>query len=70
LDGGADGLSKIRAIAAELRGHLNPDGVVLIEVGCDQGQRVVEILEKAGLTDISIETDMAGKDRFIVGRCP
>ena len=69
LDGGTSGLEKIRAISAQLRTHLRPDGVVLMEIGYDQGKRVQEILENIELSDISIEHDMAGKDRFIVGRC-
>jgi len=70
LDGGTDGLEKIEAIAAQLRMYLRPDGVVLMEIGHDQGARVQEILENIELVDVSIERDMAGKDRFIVGRCP
>ncbi len=70
LDGGTDGLQKIRAIAAQLRTHLRPDGVVLMEIGHDQGEGAKEILENIELADVSIERDMAGKDRFVVGRCP
>ena len=40
-----------------------------MEIGYDQGVRAQEILENIELSDISIERDMAGKDRFIVGRC-
>jgi len=69
LDGGTDGLEKIRAIAAQLRTYLRPDGVVLMEIGHDQGVHAQEILENIELADVSIECDMAGKDRFIVGRC-
>jgi len=70
LDGGTDGLERIRAIAAQLRTHLRPDGVVLMEIGHDQGACVQEILRNIELVDVSIERDMAGKGRFIVGRCP
>jgi release factor glutamine methyltransferase len=68
LDGGADGLEKIRMMAVQLPHHLNPDGVVLLEIGHDQGARVQEILESIGLSEVTITGDMAGKDRFAVGR--
>jgi len=61
LDGGPDGFEKIRVIAAQIRDHLRPDGVVLMEIGHDQGEEVVAILERVGLADVGIERDMAGK---------
>jgi len=70
LDGGSDGLEKVHAIAAQLREYLQPNGVVLLEIGHDQGPRVKKMLENIGLVGVSIERDMAGKDRFAVGRCP
>jgi release factor glutamine methyltransferase len=70
LDGGADGLEKIRSIASQLDLHLRPDGVVLMEIGYAQGASVKQVLESAGLVDVSIERDMSGKDRFVVGRWP
>ncbi len=70
LDGGPDGLDAVRAIAAGLREHLNPGGVVLMEIGSDQGRAAVEILTAIGLVDVTIERDMAEKERFVVGRCP
>ena len=70
LDGGDDGLDKVRAIAHQLRDHLRPDGVVVMEIGYDQGEEAKGILESIGLADVSIEHDIAGKDRFVMGRCP
>jgi release factor glutamine methyltransferase len=70
LDGGADGLDKVREIAEGLRAHLRPDGVVLMEIGHRQGDRVKQLFESIELVDVSVERDMADKDRFVVGRCP
>jgi len=70
LNGGTDGLDKIRQIAAELRTYLQPNGVVLMEIGQEQGNRVKQLLESIELVDICVEHDMAEKDRFVVGRCP
>lgn len=48
LKGGTDGLDFYRRIAAGLREHLLPGGVLLLEVGFDQAERVAELLRAAG----------------------
>jgi release factor glutamine methyltransferase len=68
LDGGADGLERIRAIVSQIMHHLRPAGTVLMEVGHDQGARVKTMLEDVGLVYVEVERDMAGKERFISGR--
>lgn len=68
LDGGADGLERIRAIVSQVVHHLLPDGTVLMEIGHDQGARVKTMLEDIGLVHVTVERDMAGKERFISGR--
>ena len=70
LDGGKDGLEKIREIATKLRIHLHPNGVVLMEIGHEQGDRVKSIFESIELVDVSVIRDMSERDRFVVGRCP
>ncbi len=70
LDGGEDGLEQIRRIASPILSYLQPGGVVLMEIGHQQGAQGVEIFTSSGLVDVGIERDMAGKDRYLVGRCP
>ena len=48
LKGGTDGFDFYRRIAAGLRKHLLPGGVLLLEVGFDQAERVAELLRAAG----------------------
>lgn len=48
LKGGMDGLDFYRRIATGLRKHLLPGGVLLLEVGFDQAERVAELLRAAG----------------------
>lgn len=48
LKGGMDGLDFYRRIAVGLRKHLLPGGVLLLEVGFDQAERVAELLRAAG----------------------
>ncbi len=69
LDGGKDGLEKIREIVSKLRIHLRPSGVVLMEIGHEQGDRVKSMLENIELVDVSVIRDMSERDRFVVGRC-
>ena len=41
LSGGADGLSLIRRMLDQVPDRLAPGGLVALEMGCDQGDRVV-----------------------------
>lgn len=68
LDGGTDGLEKIRAITASLVSHLRPGGTVLIEIGHDQGARARKLFEDVGLEGVAVERDLSGKERFVAGR--
>ena len=63
LDGGEDGLEFYRRIAAEAMGHLHNGGMLLFEIGHDEGDPVKEILEKNGYKDIKIYKDYSGNER-------
>jgi release factor glutamine methyltransferase len=65
LRGGDDGLAAYRDIIQSAVGYLRPDGVLLFEIGYDQGKSVSEILTVAGFTYISVHKDLAGHDRMI-----
>ncbi len=69
LDGGPDGLAAIRTILAEAPRHLDPGGVLLMEIGADQGPAVQELARAVGFTEARVEKDLAGKERFFLGRC-
>ena len=70
LDGGIGGIEQLAAIAESVMEHLNPDGRVLFEIGATQGKAVADMLDRAGLIEIRIERDLAGKERFAIARCP
>ncbi len=70
IDGGAAGTEKIRALTQDLRAHLEPGAAVLLEIGHGQGSEVVTILSHAGLAPVAVETDLAGRERFVIARCP
>ncbi len=65
LDGGDDGLDAYRVLAPEIRRILKPDGVFAVEIGWDQAGPVKALFEAAGLDDVKVVRDLAGRDRVI-----
>ena len=68
LDGALDGLHFYREIAKEGIRYLKEDGILIFEIGCDQGGSVSEILNRKGFTEILVLKDLAGLDRVVIGR--
>ena len=68
LDGGSDGLHLIRrAIAGSVR-WLRPGGWLLLEVGGDQFETVLQLLAAAGFQATEVLCDGDGDPRAICGR--
>ncbi|MCQ2547837.1 MAG: peptide chain release factor N(5)-glutamine methyltransferase [Clostridia bacterium] len=66
LNGGEDGLDYYRIIADEAANHLKKDGLLVLEIGYDQGTSVPQLLEESGrFTEIKVLKDLAGLDRVI-----
>lgn len=63
LDGGADGLDFYRDIAQEAKAHLTNGGMLIMEIGFDQGDALKILLAKNGYTNITVTKDYAGLDR-------
>ena len=68
LDGGDDGLTFYRKIAAGAPGHLTGGGRIFLEIGYDQAKEVSQILGDAGFTDIEVVKDYTGNDRVVLAR--
>lgn len=66
LDGGPDGLMPYRVIAAGAAAWLKRDGMVIVEIGFDQGQAVKSLFEAAGFARVGIEKDLGGLDRVVI----
>ena len=66
LDGGTDGLDIIRRIVKEAPEHLKSGGMLLMEIGYDQGPAVMELAAQAGeYREARILKDLAGRDRIL-----
>ena len=65
LDGGEDGLDIYRRLIPEAAKRLAPGGVLILEIGSDQGEIVPELCRQAGLTEVRVLKDLAGLDRVV-----
>lgn len=65
LDGGKDGLDFVRILAKEAGNHLQEHGILLIEIGHNQGDRTKTILEQNGWNNIVTVKDLGGRDRVV-----
>lgn len=68
LDGREDGLYFYRRLADQAVSFLKQGGWLIVEIGCEQGKAVSELLKRAGLRDVSIRKDLSGLDRVVLGR--
>lgn len=67
LDGGRDGLVFYRKISKESKAYLLDGGMVIYEIGYDQGESVKEIMLEEGYRRIKIIKDLQGLDRIVLG---
>ena len=66
LDGGIDGLDFYRIITKEAKDHLKENGILALEIGFDQKEAVIQLLEQEGYEDIYSKKDYGGNDRIVV----
>ena len=70
LFAGPDGLDDLRLIIAAAPSWLSPGGWLVVEHGHDQGGAVSELFRSVGFVDVETRRDLAGLDRFGLGRRP
>jgi release factor glutamine methyltransferase len=69
LYAGRDGLDVYRRIVPKVDQFLKPDGVLLLEIGYQQGPAVRELLEGTGaFAPIRIDKDLQGHDRVVTAQ--
>ncbi|MBQ4282695.1 MAG: peptide chain release factor N(5)-glutamine methyltransferase [Lachnospira sp.] len=67
LDGYEDGLHFYRCITKKAKHFLKKDGVLVYEIGHNQGQAVSSIMKQEGFYGIHVVEDYAGLDRVVIG---
>ena len=68
LDGTADGLEFYRRIIRESRSFLEDNGMLLLEIGYDQGMEVTQLCLREGYSHVKIIKDFAGLDRVVTAQ--
>ena len=66
LDGGLDGLSEIRKVITKSSELIKKKGIFVLEIGFDQKNKVIKLLNEKGFYINSITKDIANNDRCIV----
>ncbi len=66
LGGGEDGLNFYRRITEQSGSFLKPKGLLAFEVGFDQAQKVMKIMESS-FENIKVQKDLAGIERVVMG---
>lgn len=67
LDGLEDGLHFYREITKKSLEYLEEHGILLFEIGHDQGESVSDIMKENGFKNISVIKDLPGMDRVVTG---
>ncbi|MBV9298677.1 MAG: peptide chain release factor N(5)-glutamine methyltransferase [Verrucomicrobia bacterium] len=68
LDGGKDGLTIIKRLIESVPGKIAPNGLIALELGQGQAQRVSDLLVDQNYRDISIKKDYQGVERLLIAR--
>ncbi|HBJ59413.1 MAG TPA: hypothetical protein DDY72_02940 [Verrucomicrobia bacterium] len=64
LDGGEDGLDFYDRYLGDALNLLKPGGGVFFEIGYDQGAAVKKLMDDYGFSNVRIDKDLAGLDRY------
>ena len=63
-----DGFADLQLVIAGAPRWLRAGGSLILEIGHRQAARVTEAMIAAGFEDVETHHDLAGRDRFVVGR--
>lgn len=68
LDGGVSGLDFYERFIGDAMNVLKPGGVLFFEIGDGQGETLRNLFEAYGFSDVKVEKDYAGHDRYAFGK--
>lgn len=67
LDGGEDGLEFYRRIIPESKNYLTKKGLLIFEIGYNQGYEVMDMMKDEGFKDVQVLKDLQRLDRVVSG---
>ncbi|MBQ8425823.1 MAG: peptide chain release factor N(5)-glutamine methyltransferase [Clostridia bacterium] len=67
LDGGEDGLFFYKSIIEKAKNYLKNDGMLIFEIGYDQGEEVSNLMKK-DFENITVVKDYSNNDRVVYGK--
>ena len=67
LDGKGDGLYFYSKILEQCKNYMKPDGYILFQIGCEQGDAVSTMMRLAGFSEVRVIKDLARNDRVVMG---
>ncbi|MEM9080654.1 MAG: peptide chain release factor N(5)-glutamine methyltransferase [Verrucomicrobiota bacterium] len=70
LFSGPDGLDLLRQFIPLALQHLNPNGLLALEIGHNQHEKIAELLKSSEFQEIDIRSDLSGISRFPFARKP
>ena len=68
LDGGKDGLTIVKRLIESVPGKIATNGMIALELGHGQAQRVLGFLADQNYRDMSIRKDYQGVERLLMAR--
>jgi len=68
LDGGNDGLRLIERLLDQLPTYLPPAGLIALEIGHDQSEKVISLLKERAFQDVLAHADHQRRNRFVTAR--
>jgi len=68
LFGGPAGDELVRRLTEQAPAHLNPSGLLALEIGLDQAEGFAELLRQKNYHDIESKRDYSGITRFLLAR--
>lgn len=66
LDGGSDGLDFYRILTNEAPRYLHKGGALIVEIGYDQGETVVNLAKSKAFRNCQVLQDYGGNDRVVM----
>jgi release factor glutamine methyltransferase len=67
LDGGEDGLDLVRRIVTGAPAHLEPGGLLAMEIGAGEAPATAALFEAGGFADVRVHRDIARIERVVSG---